>query len=154
MQSVDLTALERLDKDLQELFDELPDRRRQLHEKIAKDIKDEVDIQIALSGLNDSSGNIKAWQEPHVGSWGGYAAVRASDASTGDRSPGAITNYLENGHKIREPSENSKKYRPRIKTSYVCGYHFYQSARYNVEWRAIAAAEEYVNDITRKLLEV
>jgi hypothetical protein len=151
MQSIDLTDLNSFDEDLKALLEEVPERRRELHERIADAMKEEVDFQIANSGLNDNSGRIKNWQSWHVGSRGGYAAVRASDKSIGDNSPGAITNYLENGHKIREPSENSKKYRPRIKTPYISGYHFYQSARNNVEWRAIAEAEEYVKEIAQRL---
>jgi hypothetical protein len=151
MQSVDLTDLEQLDKDLEALLEEAPERRKKLHEKIAEIIKSEVDVRIATSGLNDSSGHVKSWQEPHVGSGGGYAAVRATDKTTGDNSPGAITNYLENGHKIRQPSGNSKKYRPKIKKPYVDGFHFYTAARSGVESKAIAAAEEYVKEITQRL---
>jgi hypothetical protein len=151
MQSVDLKALDQLDKDLQGILDELPERRRELHERIAKVIKNEVDVQISRSGLNDGSGRIRNWQEQHVGSGGGYAAVRAADSSTGDNSPGAITNYLENGHKIREPSGIDKNYRPRIKKAYVDGYHFYASARSGVESKAITEAEDYVKEISEKL---
>jgi hypothetical protein len=151
MQSIDLTALERFDKELQDLLDEIPDRRREMHEKIAVAIKEEVNLQIAQSGLADSSGRVRDWQKQYVGSRGGYAAVRAADNSTGNNSPGAITNYLENGHKIRQPSGNSKHYRPRIKKPYVDGYHFYASARTTVEAKAIAAAEEFVKEISQKL---
>ncbi len=151
MQSVDLSMFEQFDNDLKALLDEVPGRRRELHEKIAEAIKQEVDTQISNSGLSDSSGKIKKWQESHVGSGGGYAAVRATDRTIGDNSPGAITNYLENGHAIRSPSENSKNYRPRIKTPYVDGYHFYQSARNNVEAKAISIAEEFADEIRQRL---
>ncbi len=151
MQSVDFSGLAEWDKVLGDLLDEIPERRRELHEKIADVIKSEVDAQIIQSGLNDSSGRVKGWQEPHVGSGGGYAAVRATDSSVGDNSPGAITNYLENGHKIRGPSGNNPKYRPRIKKAYVDGFHFYSSAKNTVESKAIEAAEEYAKDIVEKL---
>lgn len=151
MQSVDLSGLEEFDKALGDLLDELPEKRRELHEEIADIIKSEVNAQIAASGLHDSSGHIKDWQEPYVGSRGGYAAVRASDSSTGNDSPGAITNYLENGHRIRNPSGRGKHYRPRIKKAYVDGYHFYQAARNAAESRAIEATENFVKEITGKL---
>ncbi|WP_029502496.1 hypothetical protein [Lachnoclostridium phytofermentans] len=151
MQSVDLSGLKQLDDDLEAIFNELPRKRRELHEKIADVIKSEVDIQITNSGLNDSSGKVKGWQDSYVGSGGGYAAIRATDKSTGANSPGAITNYLENGHKIRQPSGNYRKYRPRIKKAYVDGYHFYKTARGNVESKAIEAAEEFVQEITEKM---
>lgn len=151
MQSINLDALEKLDNDLESILNELPQRRRELHEKIADVIKSEVDLQITNSNLNDKSGKIKSWQNSYVGSGGGYAAVRASDKSTGANSPGAITNYLENGHKIRQPSGNSKKYSPRIKKSYVDGYHFYKNAGGYIEAKAIATAEEFVQQITEKM---
>ena len=151
MQSVDLTALKRFDDDLKALLEEVPERRRELHERIARVVEDEVRMQIGNSGLKDSSGRVKDWQEGHVGSRGGYAAVRPTSTSTGRNSPGAITNYLENGHKIRTPSGNSKHYRPRIKKAYVDGFHFYSSAKNTVESKVIAEAEKYVKEITERL---
>ncbi len=148
MQSIDLTQFNQLDEAFQEILDKIPGRRRELHEKIADVLKEEVSIQIAQSGLKDNSGRISEWQQQYVGSGGGYAAVRATDKSTGNNSPGAITNYLENGHKIREPSGKSKKYKPRIKKVYVDGYHFYKNTKSRSESKAIAAAEEYAKEIT------
>ena len=151
MQRVDLLGIKQLDNILGTLLDELPGKRKELHEHIADIIKSEVDAQISSSGLNDSSGKVKGWQESHVGSGGGYAAVRTTDSGIGDNSPGAITNYLENGHAIREPSGNAKRYRPNIKKPYVDGFHFYESARRNAESRAIAAAEEFADKIRQEL---
>ena len=37
--------------------------RRKLHERIGNMLKPEVDANIALSGINDSSGKIRNWQE-------------------------------------------------------------------------------------------
>jgi hypothetical protein len=151
MQNVDFSELISFDDELKALLEELPERRRELHARIGPVIKSEVDMQIAQSGLNDSSGRVKDWQGTHIGSGGGYAAVRATDKSTGKDSPGAITNYLENGHKIREPSGNSERYRPRIKKTYVDGFHFYKNARSEAEAKALEAAEEYVKEISEKL---
>ena len=151
MQSVEIEGLNNLDEDLNTLLEELPEMRRELHKRIAEVIKTEVDTQIAQSGLNDSRGHIKQWQESVVGSGGGYAAVRPAKGTTGPNSPGAITNYLENGHRIRQPSGKNPNYRPRINKAYVDGYHFYQSARNTVEAKAIAVAEEFVKEVTEKL---
>lgn len=41
--------------------------------------------------------HVRDMQSVYIGSGLGYAAVRAADTSTGANSPGAITNYLENG---------------------------------------------------------
>lgn len=151
MQSIDLSEISRLDRVLDDVLKIVPEKRREMHEKISEEIKEEVDNQIAQSGLNDKSGRVKDWQQQTVGSGGGYAAVRASNKATGNNSPGAITNYLENGHKIREPSGKNRNYRPRIRTVYVDGFHFYKKARPGAEVKAIAIAEEYVNDIMKKL---
>jgi hypothetical protein len=151
MQSVEFDGLKKLDNDLRDIFTEIPKAKKELHGKIADLIKAEVDKEINSSGLNDSSGKIKAWQESTVGSGGGYAAGHAVKGETGHSSPGAITNYLENGHRIREPSGESKKYKPRIKKSYVDGYHFYQSASTKVEAKAIDEAERFVEEIKKKM---
>lgn len=151
MQSVEIEGLNKLDKDLNAILRELPEMRRELHERIAEVIKAEVDTQIVQSGLNDRHGQIRQWQESRVGSGGGYAAVRAVAGLTGPNSPGAITNYLENGHRIRRPSGRNPKYRPRIRKPYVDGYHFYRAARNTVESKAIAEAEKFVKEVTEKL---
>jgi hypothetical protein len=104
MQSINLNGLEELTKELNALLNEFPEARRKLHEEMANMAKKEVDTQIIASGIQDDKGKIREWQEEHVGSGGGYAAVRAAKGSTGDNSPGAITNYLENGHRIRGTS--------------------------------------------------
>lgn len=151
MQSVDYIGLEKLDEDLQKLLDEIPEARRTMHERIAKTLQDEVRAEVDASGINDKSGKIKSWQEARVGSGGGYAAVSAAKGKTGPNSPGAITNYLENGHRIRQPSGKSKRYRPNIKKPYVDGYHFYQRVRSRAEAIAISEAEKYADEIARKL---
>lgn len=153
MQSIEMKGLEELSKDLDKLLKEIPEARRELHEELAQLIKTEVDIQIESSGLNDTRGKIRGWQKSYVGSGGGYAAVRATDKSAGDNSPGAITNYLESGHKIRTPSGRSKRYRPKIKTPFVEGRHFYQGAQRIVDAKAIAKAEQFAEKLARRIEE-
>lgn len=151
MQSVDLSQFSRLDEDLNTILKGIPKGRRELHERMADVIKKEVDSEISQTGLNDNSGHIKQWQEPHVGSGGGYAAVRATSKSTGNNSPGAITNYLENGHKIRQQSGGNPYYRPHIKKAYVDGFHFYSSANNTIESKVIAEVEKFTDEIAQKL---
>lgn len=151
MQSINLSALDGLTKDLDSLLKKMPEKNRALHEELAELAKAEVDAQISASGVNDSSGEIKGWQEPHVGSRGGYAAVRASDAGTGNNSPGAITNYVGSGHKIRRPGGKSKRYRPAIKKPYVDGRHFYQKAQTAMESKAIDVGNRFADDLAKEL---
>lgn len=151
MQSVQFNGLKDLERDLNDLLGEIPSAKKELHEKIADNIKKEVDKEISTSGLNDSTSKIKGWQESVVGSRGGYAAVHTVSGQTGANSPGAITNYLESGHKIRGPKGTAKYYKPRIKKPYVDGYHFYKSASHSVESKAIAEAETFVEELKKRL---
>lgn len=150
MQSVDLKALDELEKAIADLIKSFPDMQRELHEEFANTIKKKVDSEIVAS-LKNGASKIKRWQGKYVGSYGGYAAVRAVDTSTGSESPGAITNYLENGHKIRKPTGRNKRYKPRINKIYVDGYHFYSKASNNLEADIIKISEKFANKIRNKL---
>ena len=154
MQEVDTREMVDFGRTLSDLLGELPEMRRELHEKRAELAKKEGDAAISSSGLNDSGSDIQRWQVKHVGSGGGYAAVRAASekegGGTGPNSAGAITNYLENGHNIRSPSGRTG-YRPRIRVAYVNGYHFYQTARSSLEAKAIRLAEQFVEKFAKKL---
>ena len=51
-------------------------------------------------------------QEVYTGDGGGYAAVRAkADTELRGYAAGYITNALENGHKVRGPSNDAKRKR-------------------------------------------
>ena len=93
---------------------------------------------------------MRRWQVAHVGSGGGYAAVRPEKGKTGADSPGAITNYLEGGHRIASP-RGGKNYRPRLRVSYVSGYHFYVNTSMRAESIAIGEAEAWADEIAREL---
>lgn len=150
-QSIDYKALESLEKDLKALLNSIPNARKQLHEEYAAMAKELVDANIKAT-VNDPSGKVSGWQEARVGSGGGYAAVSATASSTGKNSPGAITNYLENGHAIRKPSGKDPHYRPRIHVAgRVDGRHFYHNASLKAQRRAIDIAEKFVNKLADKL---
>ena len=150
MQSIDSAELEKLSDTLKSVLDEAPEKKRDLHEQLAELAKQEVDSQISAS-LGGDSGKIAEWQETHVGSGGGYAAIRASSESTGANSPGAITNYLENGHTIRSPSGHAQHYKPAIHEPYVEGRHFYQASRSALESKAIAAAQRFADQMAERI---
>ena len=132
------------------ILQEFPERRRELHERVGRAVQRELQQQIASSGINDSSGRVRRWQVVHVGSGGGYAAVRPEKGTTGADSPGAITNYLEGGHRIASP-RGGKNYRPRLRVSYVSGYHFYVNTSMRAESIAIGEAEAWADEIAREL---
>lgn len=151
MQSINLSALDGLTKDLDALLEKMPEKNRELHEQLADLAKQEVDAQILASGVNDSNGTVRGWQQKYVGSSGGYAAVRPADTSGGSKSPGAVTNYLELGHPIRKPGGAAKRYRPAIKKSFVDGFHFYRVARASVESKAIELTNRFADDLVKEL---
>ena len=95
--------------------------QRAIHERLGARMQAGVRGQIR-GRINDAHGTV-------AGSGGGYAAVRPTNSSSGPDSPGAITNYLENGHARRRPSGRAKRYRPRIKVLYVNGRGFYSAVR-------------------------
>lgn len=154
MQEVDSRGIDSLDRAFTDLLREFPEMRRELHRELAAEAKKEVDAAISSSGLNDSRGNVRRWQVAHVGSGGGYAAVRAASekegGGTGPDSAGAVTNYLEGGHNIRPPS-GAAGYRPRIRVVYVNGFHFYQTARSSFEATAVRLAERFADRLAQRL---
>jgi len=154
MQSIDIHGFRELDADFQRILDEAPGSRRELHESIAAMLEQEISMAISNSGLNDSNSRVRRYQIKHVGSGGGYAAIRPAGSSdgaeTGSNGPGAITNYLESGHKIRAP-KGGKGYRPRIRVPHVNGYHFYNTAGVAAEAKAIRMAEDFANNLVGRI---
>ncbi len=134
-----------LDHGFEQILDEFPQQRRTLHERVGKAIQRELQSQITASGVNDPHGKIRKWQVLHVGSKGGYAAIRP-EGSEG----GAITGFLEEGHRIASP-RGGKGYRPRIRAAYVNGFHFYAAASQHAESIAIAEAEDWADSLARRL---
>lgn len=76
----------------------------QLHE-IRRQALDEAGDKLlgAVRGKIGGTGKVQSWQQKHLGSGGGYVAVRPA-AKTYDRSGetvGYVTNAIEGGHKVR-----------------------------------------------------
>ena len=154
MQSIDTSGIKELDAILQQVLDESPEGRRELHSNMANMLEQELGSAISSSKLTDSSDRIRRYQVKHIGSGGGYAAIRPigskEGAENGSNGPGAITNYLNSGYRIRKP-KGSKHYRPRINVPYVSGYHFYDDAGTVAESKAIQMAEDYATALVQKI---
>ena len=148
-QSLDLRGLDEIINRFETLAKEMPDLRRQMHTALSDKLKESLDAEIAVL-VNDSHGTVRGWQEKAVGSGGGYAAIRAKSGESGPNSPGAITNYLENGHRIR-PVGNGKNYRPRVHVPYVNGKHFYAAVRGKILSEVMSAGEELLGKIAKEL---
>jgi hypothetical protein len=163
MQSVDTRELENFIDKLDKLPGKIKEWRRELHERLAEILKRELDRNIDAS-LSDGEAKIKAWQTEYVGSGGGYAAVRAtakgSDGypSSGPNSPGAVTNYLENGHRIRKPGykadgagKRKREYEERFKVSRVPGRGFYKNTKVGLEQRLQTEADRLAEEIAKEM---
>lgn len=117
-----------IDESIENALKKFPKLRRRAVGNIARRMKQELDTEISTR-LNDSHGKIRGWQTIRFGSMGGYSVIEPIRGESGNDSPGAITGYLERGHRIRRPRETGGKgYRPRIRTPYVNGRWFYNNA--------------------------
>lgn len=154
MESINLSGLDDLDRRFADVLRALPDERRQMHVEAGAAIKDKVRAEIISSGVNDRNGRVRGWQEYNVGSGGGYVAVRPMAGGERGKNPGAITNYLENGHKVRGPSGRAiRRRKSRARQQRVKGFHFYEWARAQAQAAAIEAANRYAEKIAGKLGE-
>lgn len=134
-----------------EILNDFPDKRRELHEDMKEMLKREVDSSISTS-LNDNNGLVKSWQEARAGSGGGYAAISAKrNTFHSEYAVGYITNALENGHRIRPPKRQSKYYRSRVKQARVEGRSFYQKSVSNAISKAIDMTRQMVDELTNEM---
>ena len=89
MPDVERSDLDELINRFQDFLRERPEKRREMHIEVADALKRELDAQIGASGVK--GGKIQSWQQQHVGSGGGYAAIRpigtAEGATTGKTAP-------------------------------------------------------------------
>lgn len=139
-----------------------PDAKRLALREMGKVILKEVVQQIPKRGVHDSRGRVARWQNMRLGSGGGYVAVSPSSEDTvqvtrgGNRTNSAqITQYLEGGHAIRPPSGRTKRYVPRLHSgrSYVPGHLFYSWAKMDVEYKAIDAADQVLDELSDTLAD-
>ena len=118
---------------LQGLAAEFRAARSDLLTEAGNRLKEALDSRITASGLQDTHGKVRSWQVQYRGSRGGYVAIRATNKSTGDNSPGAITNYLESGHRVRFPSGKSQRYRPEVHVARARAFKFYAATKPDLE---------------------
>ena len=143
--NLDAHELDRLISRLKKSPEILREAKRDAFQAAAPRLKQAVDQAIG------GTGKVRGWQESHVGSKGGYAAVRPK-ANTytamnkrGKRyAVGAVTNAIDSGHKFPSPSGRNKRYKARIRVRgmKVEGRHFYQAAADRVPEIARKAAQQ------------
>lgn len=121
MQEISVEGLEQIDRLVKKLeaAPEVLDRvRREAFEKAAEEAKHLLD-SVSAEYLNGDVGKVQRWQEAHVGSQGGYAAVRPkADTWTeatrreGNRyAVGAVTNAITSRRSPPGPSTPTRRRR-------------------------------------------
>lgn len=158
MQSVDCKDLDRLLKSWNRILKEYPVAKRNLLNDLGQEILKDVQANIRASGMRHGGGRLANWQHYYIGSFLGYTAVRAVGSKEGfrpgDNSPGAITNYTENGHRIRRPDRSgtrSRRYRPEINVASVSGYHYYHSAKFEAKQKGEAEVRALAEALMNRL---
>lgn len=161
MSETTIGGLDRLLKGFDELFRDVPEAKKEMLEAIGQELKRRVDRNIT-SSVNDRNGHVRAWQNYHIGSGLGYAAVRADGskegARTGTGSPGHITNALENGHKQMPGrfvaalgGDTDKRKGRKLVAKRVSGKYFYRASRAGIQEYAYQAAEACARRLTAHL---
>ena len=133
MQSVDTRDIDHLIDSWNALLKRFPDGKQKALESIGRDLL--LNVRDEIGG----SGKVAGWQEPHMGSGGGYVAVRAKaktyqTTKNGKRyAVGYVTNSVEGGHRTggqrTGPKADGYRYRPRYKKAAVPGLWFYDIVR-------------------------
>lgn len=157
-QELDYTKLDLVFDRILSAEKRLPEVRAAFLERAGTELENVVRGNVS-SRISDNRGKVAGWQERHIGSRYGYAAVRArrstlaeQDEANRGSTPGAITNYLENGHKIRPPGGSAKRYRPKIKVARVSGRYFYRASRASLDALAASGAQELAKSIAKELI--
>lgn len=160
--------LRRLSERLQQIVRDAPDQQRALHERLGTALLDDVRHRAPIStkghslghGEYHERGTLRRWQTRYIGSKGGYAAIRAAETPKGVNGAGAITNYVENGHRVGSRHQGvSARTRRRWKQydvpiqSFVSGRGFYHAAQETADRRLTQAAEQWADEIARELSE-
>ena len=155
---IELQGMDQLSEKLDALARDAPDMLRDLHAQVGERLLQEVRTAVG-SSVHDSSGRISRYQISVVGSRGGYTAVRPDKGDTtpakyyrGRRvAKGALTQWLEGGHTIRKPSGRAKRYRRRIRTTYVDGRGFYARAAAQAEKIALESVEAVADRVAARM---
>lgn len=133
MAGVELKGFERILRSWETLLDRFKTEKEKTLERMGKQALQDVKQNIG------GSGKVSGWQEPHMGSGGGYVAVRAKartyqTTKNGKRyAVGYVTNSVEGGHRTGGqrpgPKADGYRYRPRYKKAAVPGRWFYDIVR-------------------------
>ena len=105
-----MQELEIISRKLESSCDKLREVRRQALDEAGDKLLG------AVRGKIGGTGKVQSWQEKHMGSGGGYVAVRP-EAKTYDghgNAVGYVTNAIEGGHRVRTGSGPSRARMQRV----------------------------------------
>ena len=149
MATVKLTGFDRITQSWDNLIKRFQSEKREKLREVGQKALGEVGRNIG------GTGKVSGWQAPHMGSGGGYVAVRPRSKThqttkNGRRyAVGYITNAIEGGHRTGGqrpgPKAQGYKYRPRFNKAAVPGRWFYEKTR--------GTAERILRDSTEDLQE-
>ena len=133
MATVKLAGFDRITQSWDNLIKRFQSEKREKLREVGQKALGEVGRNIG------GTGKVSGWQAPHMGSGGGYVAVRAraktyQTTKSGKRyAVGYITNAIEGGHRTGGPRPGPKaagyRYQPRLRVSAVPGLWFYDTVR-------------------------
>lgn len=152
-QTIELSGFDQLEKSWDTLLKQFPQERKAVLEKLGQQILEKVQREIG------GTGKVAGWQAPHVGSGGGYVAVRAKantyqTTKNGHKyAVGYITNAIEGGHKTAgsRPGPKSERYRYRGRNMVpaVPGRWFYDAVRQDLD----GVTQEEINELLQLIVD-
>ena len=160
---IDKRELEQLIEDLDASPEVLRAARRAAFEASAPLLLELLESGFRSAGLIAHTGRLLGWQETHLGSRGGYAAVRPAAKTFSEvngrgkkYAAGAVTNAVESGHRFpnswaesyRAVRGKMKKYRYRTAVvGSVKPYPFYAFARPGIAGLARETADRVLQNL-------
>lgn len=146
--TVDTRGLDRLVESWDKLLQRFPEEKRSALDRLGQELLQRVRREIG------GSGKVAGWQAPHLGSEGGYVAVRAkpdtyqTTKSGRQYAVGYVTNAIEGGHKVSRP-RGGKGYRSRVKVAAVPGRWFYADTRQDLA----SLSQEEIDTLMQTILD-
>ena len=151
-QSVQWEGLDKLEKSWGDLLKRFPEEKRRVLEEIGTELLSRVRREIG------GEGKVSGWQEAHMGSGGGYVAIRPrantyQTTQNGNRyAVGYVTNSIEGGHRTGGqrpgPKANGYRYRPRYKKAATPGKWFYEAVRRQLD----GLTQQELDELTRLIV--
>ena len=149
-QEADTRQLDGLVSSWDRLLQQFPQEKQRLLQEMGRTMLERVRSEIG------GAGKVSGWQVPHMGSGGGYVAVRAKadtyqTTKSGKRyAVGYVTNAIEGGHRIPR-HRGSEGYRSRIHVAAVNGKWMYAKVRQSLPGMADDEVQRLVALILRGL---